>query len=228
MKAIPLSMLCMLCHFVASAQEHTRWVFMQYNHYYYTSKTYTYEQLISSRKRGFPIGIQVVKNRTPHRAVRTGVTFTEHQLISPPISLPQNKQISTHYKIFAPTFMLGEEWQYHPVTPLVFTMGADIGFGLMKNGIEHKEEIQGQGSYSSQTSMDGYAYNMNASITPFVGARLVLSPFVMGYEMSMPMRWIHVFNGPSEITAGQGMHRMYIGYVKNFQEVSRGGCRQRF
>ncbi|HPI55124.1 MAG TPA: hypothetical protein PLU10_10550 [Chitinophagaceae bacterium] len=230
MKTIPFIVLILLAGYGATSQDNQKLYLLQYNHYYFTAKTYDNQQVMETTQKGFPIGLQVVTRKGNVRAQRIGVTFTENQLLSP---IPEtNSSTSTNhfisYKLFAPTFTFGQEWQYQVFRPLMLYLGAELGVGLMRNSYKSHEEIAGPGYYSYSSSENGYAFNVNAMVNPFVGARVVLPPFVMGYEFSSPIRYAHVFNGPTDFSHGQFMHRFYIGYVNKLHEGNSRGCQQRF
>ena len=230
MKTIPFIVLMLLTGYGATAQDNPKLYLLQYNHYYFTAKTYDNQQVMETTQKGFPIGLQVVTQKGKIRAQRIGVTFAENQLLSPiqeTISSASINQFKS-YKVLAPTFTFGQEWQYQVFRPLVLYIGAELGFGLMRNSFKSHEEIAGLGYYSYSSSENGYAFNVNAMANPFVGARIVLPPFVMGYEFSSPIRYAHVFNGPTDFSNGQFMHRFYLGYVNKFYEGNRRGCQQRF
>lgn len=230
MKYIQLLAWVFILNLHAKAQEGNKLYLLQYNHYHYTSKNYDGPQLIENRKKGFPIGIQKISNQTDIRALRIGVTFTENELITPITQIKETYTTSTFntYRIFAPTFYIGQEWQYIPLPSLMFYGGGEAGLGFMKNSFVHTETKEGHGSFSLNASVNGYAYNFNASIIPFVGARFLLYKLVLGYEISTPFRYTYVFHGPSDFSVGSLMQRFYIGYTNCIHGFKEGSCSQRF
>ena len=159
MKTIPFIVLMLLTGYGATAQDNPKLYLLQYNHYYFTAKTYDNQQVMETRQKAFPIGLQVVTFKGKIRAQRIGVTFAENQLLSPIQETISSASINhfKSYKVFAPTFTFGQEWQYQVFRPLVLYIGAELGFGLMRNSFKSHEEIAGLGYYSRARNLHACA-----------------------------------------------------------------------
>lgn len=207
MNLLRITTVCLLILVIATkanAQKNDSYLLLNYN---FKPQSPYYIPYIGYAPRHFAnrnsinLGLQWIRNNSNESAWRFGFSIHEDHLYTQGTS----KQIvdTTYinysgYDIILPKLSVGKEWQKHIHKDVTMYAGADLGFGLMKNGKMNVEErhvhsannMYNYSSYSANQS--GSKLAMNISARPFAGLRMNFNRFTIGYEAGLPRNYTRV------------------------------------
>lgn len=219
MKKIHLIILVVLCSSSAFAQTGSSYLMMNFNLNSENNNRSYYPSVRNrfSNKDVFPIGIQWIKYKNEHSAMRYGFTLFSKRLFSN-FSYSTIGDTSVYkgnaYELLMPKFTVGKEWQKHIHKDIEVYGGLDLGFGMMKNpkmNIEERYTSSSFMGYSAGQTASVLAFNLSAR--PFMGTRISWNRFVVGYEASLPVNYSQVIGEDIRNTSGLKLqHQLNFGY----------------